>query len=76
MSALQSWDPASYARNARFVSDLGSAAIELLAPRPGERILTSVAETAHSRKNWPISAVKLLPSIRALRRLRRLGNLG
>jgi trans-aconitate methyltransferase len=39
MSALQSWDPASYARNARFVSDLGSAVVELLAPRPGERIL-------------------------------------
>ena len=39
MSALQSWDPATYARNARFVSDLGSAVIELLAPRPGERIL-------------------------------------
>ena len=39
MSALQSWDPASYARNARFVSDLGSAVVELLAPRAGERIL-------------------------------------
>src|SRR5260370_36189845 len=39
MSALQSWDPASYARNAWFVSDLGSAVVELLAPRPGERIL-------------------------------------
>ena len=39
MSALQSWDPTSYARNARFVSDLGSAVVELLAPRPGERIL-------------------------------------
>jgi SAM-dependent methyltransferase len=38
MSA-QSWDPASYARNARFVSDLGSPAVELLAPQPGERIL-------------------------------------
>ena len=39
MSVPQSWDPASYARNARFVSDLGSAVVELLAPRPGERIL-------------------------------------
>jgi trans-aconitate methyltransferase len=36
---VQTWDPASYARNARFVSDLGSPAVELLAPRPGERIL-------------------------------------
>ena len=31
--------PASYALNARFVSDLGSPVVELLAPRPGERIL-------------------------------------
>jgi SAM-dependent methyltransferase len=35
----QSWDPESYARNARFVSDLGAPLLELLAPRPGERIL-------------------------------------
>src|SRR5215467_10539652 len=39
MSAAQTWDPASYARNARFVSDLGSPVLELLAPKPGERIL-------------------------------------
>jgi len=35
----QTWDPASYARHARFVSDLGSPVLELLAPKPGERIL-------------------------------------
>jgi len=35
----QCWDPVRYARNARFVADLGSAVLELLAPRPGERIL-------------------------------------
>src|ERR1700684_3039173 len=39
MSAAQTWDPASYARNARFVSDLGSPVVDLLAPKPGERIL-------------------------------------
>jgi trans-aconitate methyltransferase len=39
MSAAQTWDPANYARHARFVSDLGSPVVELLAPRPGERIL-------------------------------------
>jgi trans-aconitate methyltransferase len=39
MSAAQVWDPESYARNARFVSDLGSPVVELLAPKPGERIL-------------------------------------
>ena len=35
----QSWDPERYARNARFVSDLGAPVLELLAPRAGERIL-------------------------------------
>jgi trans-aconitate methyltransferase len=39
MSSAQTWDPATYARNARFVSDLGSPVLELLAPMPGERIL-------------------------------------
>ncbi len=35
----QSWDPVRYAEHARFVSDLGTPVVELLAPRPGERIL-------------------------------------
>jgi SAM-dependent methyltransferase len=39
MSSSQTWDPAAYARNARFVSDLGAPVVELLAPQPGERIL-------------------------------------
>ncbi len=39
MSSAQTWDPALYARNARFVSDLGSPILELLAPLPGQRIL-------------------------------------
>src|ERR1700682_318881 len=39
MSTAQTWAPASYARNARFVSDLGSPVVDLLAPKPGERIL-------------------------------------
>src|SRR5262247_100423 len=39
MSTAQIWDPESYARNARFVSDLGSPVVELLAPKPGEKIL-------------------------------------
>jgi len=33
------WEPRDYAENARFVSDLGTDAIKLLAPRRGERIL-------------------------------------
>jgi len=36
---LQDWDAQRYAENARFVSDLGMAVVELLAPRAGERIL-------------------------------------
>jgi len=39
MSEPQTWDPERYARNARFVSDLGAPVVELLAPRAGERIL-------------------------------------
>ena len=35
----QSWDPERYARSARFVADLGAPLIEMLDPRPGERIL-------------------------------------
>ncbi len=37
--AAQHWDPARYARNARFVADLGLPVVALLAPQPGERIL-------------------------------------
>jgi SAM-dependent methyltransferase len=35
----QTWNAADYDRNARFVSDLGQPALELLAPKPGERVL-------------------------------------
>src|SRR5262245_42969160 len=35
----QRWDPDAYARNARFVADLGAPLLEMLAPRAGERIL-------------------------------------
>ena len=39
MISEQTWDPERYARNARFVSDLAAAVVELLAPQAGERIL-------------------------------------
>jgi len=35
----QTWSSETYDRNARFVSDLGAAALEWLDPKPGERIL-------------------------------------
>ncbi|PYQ39318.1 MAG: SAM-dependent methyltransferase, partial [Acidobacteria bacterium] len=35
----QRWDPRTYAKHGRFVSDLGSGVVELLEPRAGERIL-------------------------------------
>lgn len=38
-SGAQRWDPAQYGRNARYVSELGMPVVELLSPRPGERIL-------------------------------------
>jgi trans-aconitate methyltransferase len=37
--AAQEWNSSRYAANARFVSDLGQPALDLLNPRPGERIL-------------------------------------
>ena len=39
MENRQTWDPSRYARNARFVAELGQPVIELLAPQPGERVL-------------------------------------
>lgn len=36
---MQAWDPEEYAQHARFVSDLGSPVVDLLDPRPGERVL-------------------------------------
>jgi trans-aconitate methyltransferase len=35
----QTWSAEDYARNARFVTELGAPVLQLLAPRPGERIL-------------------------------------
>ena len=39
MTAAQTWSPERYEKHARFVSDLGTPVVALLAPRPGERIL-------------------------------------
>ena len=39
MSPSTSWHPGSYARNARFVSDLGEPLLRQLQPQPGELIL-------------------------------------
>jgi trans-aconitate methyltransferase len=39
VNTTQSWNPESYARHARFVSDLAQPVVDLLAPRAGERIL-------------------------------------
>jgi trans-aconitate methyltransferase len=39
MNKSQTWNPERYARNARFVAELGSPVVDLLAPKPGERIL-------------------------------------
>jgi trans-aconitate methyltransferase len=39
MKPSTSWDPQTYARNARFVSDLGEPLLQLLKAQPGELIL-------------------------------------
>jgi len=36
--STQTWN-SGYSKNARFVTDLGTPVLELLAPRPGEHIL-------------------------------------
>jgi protein-L-isoaspartate O-methyltransferase len=38
-AAGQSWSAAGYRQHAGFVAELGRPLVELLAPRPGERIL-------------------------------------
>ena len=37
--ATQTWSSEAYGKNARFVTDLGAPVLELLDPKPGERIL-------------------------------------
>lgn len=39
MATTQTWNPENYARNARFVAELGMPVVELLAPVAGERVL-------------------------------------
>lgn len=39
MIQTQRWIPARYAKNARFVAELGAPLLDLLDPKPGERIL-------------------------------------
>ncbi|MDE0852864.1 MAG: SAM-dependent methyltransferase, partial [Nevskia sp.] len=38
-AAGQVWDPRAYARNGRFVSELGAPVLDWLAPQAGERVL-------------------------------------
>ena len=37
--SMTTWDPRTYAKHARFVSDLGAPVVDLLAPKAGERVL-------------------------------------
>ena len=39
MKRSTSWNPESYAKNARFVSDLGEPLLQLMEPKHGELIL-------------------------------------
>src|SRR5205823_10760295 len=38
-TSTQEWNAERYAKNARFVADMGQAVFDLLSPQPGERIL-------------------------------------
>jgi trans-aconitate methyltransferase len=79
----QSWDPARYETNARFVSDLGAPVVELLAPRAGERILDlGCGDGALTRKLVELgcevvgvdTSLELLEAARALGLDARLGS--
>src|SRR3954469_19216216 len=37
--SAQTWNPDTYAKKARFVAELGMPVVDLLVPKPGERIL-------------------------------------
>jgi hypothetical protein len=39
----QDWSAEGYARNARFVAELGEPVVDWLDPRPGERVLDAYA---------------------------------
>src|ERR1039458_376097 len=52
MAHPQTWDPERYARNARFVADLGAPVVDLLAPRAGERILALGCRDGEAASPW------------------------
>src|SRR5258708_1063181 len=53
----QEWSSSRYAKNARFVSDLGEAVLDLLNPKPGERILDlGCGDGALTEKITPVGA--------------------
>jgi trans-aconitate methyltransferase len=74
MSQTTAWNPDSYSKNARFVSDLGEPLLQLLDPKPGELILdlgcgdgalTERIKAARSTVIGVDSSVALLKAARA-----------
>jgi hypothetical protein len=63
MSSAQTWDPATYARNARFVSDLGFPVLELSAPRPLCRRVWRLSDyaTRLERAGFRVDSIALIP---------------
>ncbi|HEX6741235.1 MAG TPA: methyltransferase domain-containing protein, partial [Sphingomicrobium sp.] len=49
-ASTSKWDAASYASVGRFVAELGGAALDLLDPQPGERILDVGCGDGHLTK--------------------------
>ena len=68
MAQATSWNPASYAKNARFVSDLGEPLLALLDGKPGETILDlGCGDGALTRKDGSVQAALCTAAIRASR---------
>ncbi len=60
LGPTQHWDPERYARNARFVADLGAPLLTLLDAKPGERVLDLGCGDGHLSRTIAASGAEVL----------------
>ena len=70
MSRTTAWNPETYARDARFVADLGQPLLELLAPKNGEIIMDLGCGDGALTENSPGELRSLVPMPVSRRRAR------